>query len=837
MERETSPEKSGGFHPGRKLDPTPYLSYRCRAVQNRTIEVLLGRESVNFAPLFRRLCTSCALAMFLVIGAPWGLSDTAFSATTPAAEDLTLKEATAWLGDPVHRDVAMKALGLHGNDGLQALTRWWKTHRSDAVACARVAEGALPFREKARGLFSQLLRNRKGQEGVVSALIRLEPTPTAHPLLLEAIRTLSKDSARAKAVRALGERKDSSAVGLFRKVLVRGGPETRAWAARSLAMTGESRHNTLLIERLQAEGRREGDANKAVREAIHWALGTLGGGEVVVPLVAALDRASDRNSIVMALVRLDELAIPSLATVIKRGDTRRMQGAVSALLEIGEKSAPPLVEALIKRTPAVRAAARDLLIALRAPSTPRNIAALLETQTVDDPSEVLAVLVHYEAEQMVPVLRQALTHANPGVRRAAVEFTGRADIRVMIPLLLELAELETDLGVQREVIKQLHRMGVRESADALGRLAESPVVDIRVSALMALADLGRTRHVVPIVKAAHDNSPDVVKDAARHALRRISAEDPRAFNSARWLHWAGAAERRIRDWERTAAPIGRGEAVAHDGTLIPYRVAGRTGPVVIVLHDGPDGNSGYLVPRLDPLSQGARIVTYDRRGRDGSEESEVFLAGYRPAVDVADLEAVRRAMKAPHVFLMGHGFGGMVALAYAKSKPEHVSGMMLMNTGVPAAEEWPTLVELKNRLPEPWRGDLEGLLEERHVHSPAAFAQYSLDLSLIGAVQNRRLLPVLREEVTTRGRAVERLWEAWGQYDFRRWLRDTRIPTLVVGARGDIFGEGHIQKLQALIAKNDRVRLAVVPGARHYPFIEEPGPTLGLLRNFIAGTR
>jgi len=96
---------------------------------------------------------------------------------------------------------------------------------------------------------------------------------------------------------------------------------------------------------------------------------------------------------------------------------------------------------------------------------------------------------------------------------------------------------------------------------------------------------------------------------------------------------------------------------------------------------------------------------------------------------------------------------------------------------------------------------------------------------------------VLREAVTTSGRAVERLREAWGNYDFRRWLRDTRIPTLVVGARGDIFGEGHIQKLQALVANNDRVRLAVVPGARHYPFIEEPGPTLGLLRNFIAGTR
>jgi proline iminopeptidase len=748
-----------------------------------------------------------------------------------------LKEATAWLGDPIHRDVAMEALALHGSQGLQALTRWWKSNQKDAVACARVAEGALPFREASRSLYSQLIRNRRGQEGVVEALVRLEPVTTAHPLLIEAIRTLTEDAPRGLAVRTLGERQETRAVGLFRKVLVNGGTQTRAWAARALALTGDRSHNTLLIERLQAEGRHVGDANRGVREAIHWALGTLGGEEVVVPLVASLDHPEDRNSIVMALVRLDALAIGSLATVIKRGDAKRIQGAVSALLEIGEKSAPSLVDALIKRTPAVRAAARDLLIALRAPSTPSDIAALLETQTVDDPSEVLAVLVHYDAEQMVPVLRQALSHANGGIRRAAVEFTGRADIRVMIPLLLELAELESDLAVQREVIKQLHRMGVRDAADALGRLAESPVVDIRVAALMALADLGRTRHVIPIVKAAHDNSPDIVKDAARHALRRISAEDPRAFNSSQWIRWAGAAEQRIRDWGRTAAPVGKGDAVAHDGTLIPYRVAGKAGPVVIVLHDGPDGNSDYLVPRLDPLSQGARIVTYDRRGRDGSEASETFLARYRPAVDIADLEAVRRALKVPQVFLMGHGFGGMVALAYAKSKPEHVLGMMLMNTGIPAAEEWPTLVDLKERLPEPWRGDLEGLLQDRHAHSPAAFAQYSLDLSLIGAVQNRRLLPVLREAVTTSGRAVERLREAWGNYDFRRWLRDTRIPTLVVGARGDIFGEGHIQKLQALVANNDRVRLAVVPGARHYPFIEEPGPTLGLLRNFIAGTR
>jgi proline iminopeptidase len=44
------------------------------------------------------------------------------------------------------------------------------------------------------------------------------------------------------------------------------------------------------------------------------------------------------------------------------------------------------------------------------------------------------------------------------------------------------------------------------------------------------------------------------------------------------------------------------------------RVIGRGQPV-IVLHGGPDFDHGYLLPDLDRLKDGFRLIYYDQRGR------------------------------------------------------------------------------------------------------------------------------------------------------------------------------------------------------------------------------
>ena len=49
----------------------------------------------------------------------------------------------------------------------------------------------------------------------------------------------------------------------------------------------------------------------------------------------------------------------------------------------------------------------------------------------------------------------------------------------------------------------------------------------------------------------------------------------------------------------------------------------------------------------------------------------------------ADLDAIRAALGLDHVAILGDSYGGMIAMAYAAAHPEHVSRLVLSDSGAP----------------------------------------------------------------------------------------------------------------------------------------------------------
>src|SRR4051812_3936836 len=140
----------------------------------------------------------------------------------------------------------------------------------------------------------------------------------------------------------------------------------------------------------------------------------------------------------------------------------------------------------------------------------------------------------------------------------------------------------------------------------------------------------------------------------------------------------------------TAQPIESG-AVANEsriavgGASLYARAIGRGQPVV-VLHGGPDFDSGYLLPDLDRLKDAFRLFYYDQRGRGRSAE------GVRPedvslSSDLEDLDKVRQhfGLKAPA--LLGHSWGAVLALEYALRYPTRVSRLIIMNPAPASASD------------------------------------------------------------------------------------------------------------------------------------------------------
>jgi proline iminopeptidase len=78
------------------------------------------------------------------------------------------------------------------------------------------------------------------------------------------------------------------------------------------------------------------------------------------------------------------------------------------------------------------------------------------------------------------------------------------------------------------------------------------------------------------------------------------------------------------------------------------------------------------------------VVTYDQRGVSRSSAPPLDPANYTLARYVADLEAVRKAVGVEHVHLLGHSWGGLVAMRYATIYPERVRSIVLVGSGPPA---------------------------------------------------------------------------------------------------------------------------------------------------------
>ena len=103
-------------------------------------------------------------------------------------------------------------------------------------------------------------------------------------------------------------------------------------------------------------------------------------------------------------------------------------------------------------------------------------------------------------------------------------------------------------------------------------------------------------------------------------------------------------------------------------------------PPVIVIHGGPGGDSKYLYP-LEILAQDHFLVFYDQRG-----------TGLSPRVDKAQLtlssslddlhQLVSHYGRNGPVKLIGHSWGGMLAMGYLGQHPERVTHAVVVEPGM-----------------------------------------------------------------------------------------------------------------------------------------------------------
>lgn len=271
-----------------------------------------------------------------------------------------------------------------------------------------------------------------------------------------------------------------------------------------------------------------------------------------------------------------------------------------------------------------------------------------------------------------------------------------------------------------------------------------------------------------------------------------------------------------------------------NGIRLNYEQAG-SGPEVVMVHGLAANLAFWYLKSVPFLRRDFRVTMYDLRGHG---RSEMPASGYAPSVMADDLEALLDALAAEQVHLIGHSFGGAVALEFALRAPQRLASLTIADTRLDAFQptlrlkDWPHFAVWKKRLrqiglPEP---DPEGeadyllLTHERHGARPAlplapAKAQFPADLrnERRTVQQWLRLLEstTARTDLRTPGPSRERLQRL--------------VPPVLA-----IFGElSHCRPTCDGLRAVTGCRTIILPGVGHFFPLSRPRLFAGVLRSFL----
>ena len=155
-------------------------------------------------------------------------------------------------------------------------------------------------------------------------------------------------------------------------------------------------------------------------------------------------------------------------------------------------------------------------------------------------------------------------------------------------------------------------------------------------------------------------------------------------------------------------PHHRGTLAVGDGNAMYWEICGNpAGKPVVVLHGGPGSGCSPWHRRLfDPADY--RVVLFDQRGCGRStphaSNPRTGLATNTTVHLLADIELLRERLEIARWMVAGGSWGSTLALAYAESHPERVTGMLLWGVTTGRREEFDWLFRggVARFFPGPW---------------------------------------------------------------------------------------------------------------------------------------
>jgi proline iminopeptidase len=254
---------------------------------------------------------------------------------------------------------------------------------------------------------------------------------------------------------------------------------------------------------------------------------------------------------------------------------------------------------------------------------------------------------------------------------------------------------------------------------------------------------------------------------------------------------------------------------------------------LLLMHGGPGGDHWTMLP-FRRLSDQFTVVFYDHRCNGRSVGAPVESMTFENLT--ADADALRERLGFKRWAVLGHSFGGHVALEYALRYPDRLSHLVLLNTG--ADSRW-FRENAAKLVAERGYGTEKAELVRRWFHGDFAPGDmfrilmrlgriYDPHMSLIAAARmmfRERRSKLAPEALIFAGRTLHKGWSVVDR------LGEISAPTLVIAGRDDFVYPPECQR--ELVGGIPNARLVFIDGAGHNPHEERTAEVMAAVRAFL----
>lgn len=257
---------------------------------------------------------------------------------------------------------------------------------------------------------------------------------------------------------------------------------------------------------------------------------------------------------------------------------------------------------------------------------------------------------------------------------------------------------------------------------------------------------------------------------------------------------------------------------------------------LLVLHGGPGSAHNYMLGLSALAKQGMQVIFYDQLGGGLSDHPNDDSLWTIPLF-VDELRQVRKHLQLDSIHLLGHSWGGMLAIEYLLTQPKGIKSVILASSMISMPLYQKEVEKLRVDLPK----DVYSALVSNEKANTINSKEYAAAVKVYEArhiYRGKQFPKELKTPKDSLGDSYRIMWgasEAYANGSMKKWdkvdrLKEILAPTLITSGQYD-----ELTPEQALITQANipHSKLKIFTAGSHCVHVEQPDEYVRVIKTFL----